>query len=184
MERQVDHLIRLVDDLLDVSRLSRGAITLKNERLSLGDLVMQVVESRSALSPTEECRIRVNFRESPLFIRADPVRLTQILSNLLDNAKKYSPATEDIDITLERQGEHAVISVKDNGYGIPADMLPRIFDVFVQVDQNQSQARGGLGIGLALVRSLVELHGGTVEAHSGGKDKGSEFVVRLPLSSS
>ncbi|GLI95448.1 sensor histidine kinase [Methylocystis echinoides] len=184
MERQVDHLIRLVDDLLDVSRISRGRIALKKERLSLGDLVMQVVESRSALSSTEECHIRVNFRESPLFIAADPVRLTQILANLLDNATKYSPAKGDIDITLDRQGEHAVISVKDNGYGIPADMLPRIFDVFVQVDQNQSQARGGLGIGLALVRSLVELHGGTVEAHSGGKDKGSEFVVRLPLSSS
>src|SRR5439155_23063013 len=180
MERQVLHLVRLVDDLLDVSRVTRGIIELRREHVDVATIFAGAVE---AAQPTFNARghdVVVSVPSEPIVLHADPVRLAQVVTNLLVNAAKYTPATGRIWLTGERDGAEAVIRVRDSGVGIEPEFLPRVFDLFSQADRSLARTRGGLGIGLMLVRRLVELHGGSVAASSPGVGKGSEFVVRLP----
>jgi signal transduction histidine kinase len=182
MERQVGHMVRLVEDLLDLSRITRGKVSLRRERLDLGEVVHTAVETSRPL--IEAGRHELVLTPPPrLHVEGDRMRLAQVLANLLNNAAKYTPKGGRIGLAMAREADQAVLRVQDNGIGIPANMLPRVFDMFLQVDQDPERAHGGLGIGLTLVRSLVEMHGGTVEAHSAGAGQGSEFVVRLPLAS-
>lgn len=181
MERQVDHIVRLVDDLLEVSRIRSGKIELKTERLDLRDLMDQAIEASQQFLDANGVSLTVVRPDEPLMIDGDPVRLVQVIANLLSNAAKYTPSGGRAEIAARRQGGQAELTVADNGVGIPADMLPHVFDLFAQVDRTLGRAQGGLGIGLALVRKLLRLHGGQVEARSDGPGKGSTFVVRLPL---
>ena len=180
MDRQIGHLVRLVDDLLDVSRISHGKIELKTERLDLGVLVQRTVDSCREQMDAAGVLVRVNVPEEPVLVEADPVRLAQIFTNLLNNAVKYTDPGGNIEVAMPPAVDEAVVSVADTGIGVPKDTLPHVFDLFVQ-DRTSARAHGGLGIGLSLVRSLVELHGGIVEAHSAAEGRGSRFVVRLPL---
>lgn len=179
MSRQVDHLGRLVDDLLDVSRITRGKVELRLEAVDLNTVLARAAEAARPLIDARRHRLVVTRPGRPVMVSADPTRLTQVVGNLLTNAAKYSDEVGRIDLTLEENGA-AVIRVRDTGLGIPAEMLPRVFDLFTQVGRTLDRADGGLGIGLTLVKSLVELHGGTVSAASEGPGKGSEFTVRLP----
>ena len=181
MERQVNHMVRLVDDLLEVSRITRGKIELRRERMDVGAAVRAALDTSRPFIESGAHELIVEVAAEPLIIDGDPVRLAQIFSNLLNNAAKYTDACGRITVTARRDGDAAVVAVRDTGAGIPADMLPRVFDLFTQIDRHTERSQGGLGIGLTLVKSLVELHGGTVEAHSAGLGQGSEFVVRLPL---
>ena len=181
MERQLAQMVRLIDDLMDVSRISRGKVELRKERVELAKIVQQAVETSRPLIEAKEHNLTVAVPPRPIIVDADVTRLTQVLANLLNNAAKYSEPCGHITLTAERQGSDAVVSVKDTGVGIPADMLPKVFDLFTQVDQSLEKSQGGLGIGLSLVRGLVEMHGGSVEARSEGQGKGSEFIVRLPV---
>jgi len=181
MERQVHHLVRLVDDLLDVSRVMRGKIELRRERVELATVVARAVETVQPLVDAQGHELSVRLPNESLLLDADPVRLTQVVGNLLTNAAKYTEANGRIRLTAEREGDEAVLGVRDNGIGIAPAMLPRIFELFVQVDHASTKAHGGLGIGLTLVKNLVQMHNGTVEARSAGLGQGSEFVVRLPL---
>ncbi len=181
MERQVNSLGRMVDDLLQVSRVTRGQVTLRTERVDLGAVVRSAVETSRPGIDAAGHRLTVALPPAPLWLEADPVRLTQVFANLLNNAAKYTDDGGRIDLVVERQGNEAVVRVRDTGVGIPAEMLPRVFDLFTQVDRMSRRAQGGLGIGLALVKSLVGLHRGTVAAASAGPGQGSEFTVRLPL---
>ncbi|MGV3484648.1 MAG: ATP-binding protein, partial [Planctomycetaceae bacterium] len=182
MERQVHHLVRLVDDLLDVSRVMRGKIELRKERIELATVLARAVETVQPLVDAQGHELTVCLPNESLLLDADPVRVAQIVGNLLTNAAKYTEANGRIWLTAEREGDVAVLRVRDNGIGIAPNMLPRIFDLFVQVDHASTKAQGGLGIGLTLVKNLVQMHEGTVEAISAGLSQGSEFVVRLPLS--
>jgi PAS domain S-box-containing protein len=181
MERQVDHLVRLVDDLLDVSRISRGKIELKRERVNLAKVIDHAIETVRQAIEARDLKLNVVAPEPPLFLDADPVRLAQVFANLLNNAAKYTDAGGRIEISADRRGSEAVVSVTDTGVGIPAEMLGRVFDLFTQVNSTLGRSHGGLGIGLALVREIIRLHGGEVEAHSDGQGRGSRFVVSLPL---
>jgi signal transduction histidine kinase/CheY-like chemotaxis protein len=181
MERQVHHLVRLVDDLLDVSRVMRGKVELRKERVELAAVVARAVETAQPLIEAQAHELTVDLPRESLPLEADLVRLAQVLGNLLTNAAKYTEAGGRIWLAARRDGDRVVLRVRDTGIGIPADMLPKVFDLFVQVDHATTKAQGGLGIGLTLVKNLVELHDGTVEAHSAGVGKGSEFVMRLPL---
>ncbi len=182
MERQVQQMGRLVDDLLDVSRITRDKLELRKEPIELAAAVQSVVEASGPLIQSSGHTLAVSLPPEPILLHADPTRLAQVLSNLLNNAIKYTEPGGRIWITVERHGGEAVLSIRDTGIGIPADMLPRVFDMFAQVDHSLERTHGGLGIGLTLVRRLVELHGGTVEAASAGPGKGSELTVRLPIS--
>lgn len=182
MDRQFSHLVRLVDDLLEVSRITRGKVELRLERTELGNVLgsaletsRPVIEEHGQQLTTADCAERL-----PLY--ADPIRLTQVFANLLNNAAKYTRKGGRIWVETRREGAFAVVTVRDDGKGIPAAMLDSIFDIFTQVDAMGGHTHGGLGIGLTLVRSIVNLHGGSVVAHSDGPGMGSEFVVRLPLS--
>ncbi|MGE3316191.1 MAG: ATP-binding protein, partial [Planctomycetaceae bacterium] len=179
MERQVDHMVRLVDDLLEVSRITRGKIELRKETIELAAIVRSAVESANPLIESAGHQLEITLPSQPVVLSADPVRMTQALANLLSNAAKYTEAGGRIWLTAGREGDEAVISVRDNGMGIPAEMLPRVFDIFTQIDRALGRSQGGLGIGLALVKNLVQLHDGTVEARSDGQ--GSEFTIRLPI---
>jgi PAS domain S-box-containing protein len=179
-DRQVQHLIRLVDDLLDFSRISGGKIELRRSRIDLAEVLSHAIETAQPAIQLGGHELQTRFPDAPLTIDGDPVRLAQVFTNLLDNAAKYTEAGGKIALTAERQGDHAMVIVRDSGVGIPAAMLPEIFDYFAQVNRTLGRARGGLGIGLALVRKLLELHGGTVEAQSAGEGHGSVFIVRLP----
>jgi PAS domain S-box-containing protein len=181
MERQVHHLVRLVDDLLDVSRVMRGKIELRRERVELAAVVARAVETVQPLVDAQGHQLSVCLPSESLAIDVDPVRLAQVVGNLLTNSAKYTEANGHIRLTAEREGGVAVLRVRDNGIGIAKDMLPRIFELFVQVDHASTKAQGGLGIGLTLVKNLVEMHNGTVEVRSEGLGKGSEFAVRLPI---
>jgi PAS domain S-box-containing protein len=181
IERQVRHLSRLVDDLLDVSRIRRGKIRLQKQPVALAEVVAQAVETSRPLIEAHRHHLDVQLPPGPVLLEADPTRLAQVLSNLINNAAKYTPDGGRIRLAAAVEGGAAVVRVADTGIGIPAEMLPKVFDLFTQVDHSLDRAQGGLGLGLALVQKLVELHGGSVEAHSDGPDKGSEFVVRLPL---
>ncbi len=180
MERQVRHMVRLVDDLLDVSRITRGKIDLRKQRVDLAAVVRTAVETSRPLIEAANHELTVTAPPHPIFVDGDPVRLAQVFLNLLNNAAKYTERGGRIVLTVERQGSDAVVSVKDTGVGIPPAMLSRIFELFMQVDRTLDKAQGGLGIGLTLVRRLVEMHGGSVEARSAGYGRGSEFIVRLP----
>ncbi|MFC7517732.1 response regulator [Herbaspirillum sp. GCM10030257] len=181
MERQLTHMVHLVDDLLDVARITRGKVHLKKERVQLKNIVDSAVETSMPLIRASRHQLLVQVAEETMVLDADPTRLAQVVSNLLNNASKYTPAGGRIALTAARDGNQAVIAVTDNGVGIPEDLLPSVFDMFTQVGQNKEQAQGGLGVGLTLVRRLVELHGGAVTASSEGPGCGSTFTVRLPL---
>jgi len=180
IDRQVTHLTRLVDDLLDVSRLHNGKITLKREPVDLALVVESAVDSSRPLVQARQHALEVLLPDEPLRVEGDLTRLVQVVLNLLTNAAKYTPEGGHIRVAVAREGAEATIRVRDDGVGIPADLLPRVFDLFTQGDRSPERAEGGLGIGLALVQSLVERHGGVVEARSDGAGRGSELVVRLP----
>jgi PAS domain S-box-containing protein len=181
VERQVDHLTRLVDDLLDVSRITSGKITLHRRPLEIAQVVAGAVESSQPLIDSRGHTLEVALPDEPLQVEGDLTRLSQVVLNLLNNAAKYTPPGGRIRVTAEAEGATALIRVRDTGAGIPADLMPKIFDLFTQGDRALDRAEGGLGIGLTLVHRLVKLHGGAVEALSEGPGLGSEFIVRLPL---
>jgi signal transduction histidine kinase/CheY-like chemotaxis protein len=180
IERQVTHLNRLVDDLLDVSRVTRGKIRLKHERIELADVVARAVELVSPMLEDRQQTLTTAVAAEGLVVRGDATRLAQVVSNLLTNASKYGHVNGRINVAARREGGQIALTVSDDGAGISADLLPRIFDLFTQDSGRIDRARGGLGLGLAIVRNLVALHGGSVEASSEGPDRGSQFTVRLP----
>lgn len=182
IERQVRHLIGLVDDLLDVSRITRGKIKLGRERTQLAGIVHRAVEMVSPLLEQRSHALELSVAPD-LYVDADPMRLTQVVANLLSNAAKYTEPGGRVRVATRRLDGGVELRVQDNGVGIPADLLPHIFEMFTQADREPDRKPGGLGIGLTIVKSLVQLHGGEVEAHSEGAGRGSEFVVRLPESS-
>jgi signal transduction histidine kinase/CheY-like chemotaxis protein len=181
IDRQLTHLNRLVDDLLDVSRITRGKIRLQLESLDLGTVVVSAVESTRSLIESRGHDFNLSLPPEPIQVKVDPARLSQVLSNLLNNAAKYTDNGGHIWLTVEREGNEAVVRIRDTGAGIPSEMLPHIFEPFIQANQSLDRSQGGLGIGLTLVRDLVEMHGGSVEALSAGPGQGSEFVVRLAV---
>lgn len=181
MERQTSHLIRLVDDLLDVSRISRGKIELRPEKIALSRILQTAVEiARPRIDEARHC-LKVGALSKEIVLYADPVRLSQVIANLLMNSSKYMENGGVIDLNVRPQGGHVVISVRDNGLGIPPEMLRRVFEMFVQIEKNRPHAHGGLGIGLALSKKLVEMHDGQIIAFSDGPGKGSLFEVTLPI---
>jgi signal transduction histidine kinase len=180
LDRQVGHLGRLVDDLLDVSRITRGKVELRMEPTELGPVLTAAVETARPLIDAKRHHLTVTQPGRPVRVSADAVRLTQVVGNLLNNAAKYSEEGATIALSLAVEGPEAVVRVRDTGVGIAPEMLPRVFDLFTQIDRTLDRAQGGLGIGLTLVKSLVEMHGGTVEVAS-GIGTGSEFTVRLAL---
>jgi signal transduction histidine kinase len=180
VERQVKHLGRLVDDLLDVSRLTQGSIRLRKEVVDLGNIVQRAVEGTRAIVESRAHTLSVRLPAEPVRLEGDATRLEQVISNLLNNAAKYTMPGGHIWVTAEREGEEAVVRVRDTGIGVPPDVLERVFEPFVQSDGSLARSDGGLGVGLTLVRSLIEMHGGHVDAASPGLGQGSEFVVRLP----
>ncbi|WAS95567.1 response regulator [Nannocystis punicea] len=182
IERQTEQLHRLVDDLLDVSRITQGKIKLQSAPLEVAAVISRALETTRPLIDARRHQIAVNAPEQAIWIEGDRTRLTQVVGNLLNNAAKYTPEGGEIRLTVELAADtHVLIHVSDSGTGISGEMLPKVFELFTQVDRTVHQAQGGLGIGLALVRRLVELHGGSVAARSDGPGKGSEFTVRLPL---
>jgi len=181
IDRQMQQMTRLIDDLMDLSRITRNRIELRKERVDLARVLHGAVETSRPLVDASGHELSVVLPPEPVYVDADPARLAQVFANLLNNAAKYSEPNGRIALTVDRQGSDIAVSVRDGGIGIPEEMLPRIFDPFSQVNQSLERCQGGLGIGLTLVKRLVEMHGGSVAAHSAGTGKGSEFVVRLPI---
>jgi PAS domain S-box-containing protein len=181
MERQLGHMVRLVDDLLDLSRITRNKIELRRERTDLRLIVDNALEASRPFIDEGGHQIVVEAPREPVWLCADPTRVAQVISNLLNNAAKYTPRGGRIEVEVRRDEDAAIVRVRDNGDGIPQEMLGSVFDMFTQVSQGIARTQGGLGIGLTLVRRLVEMHGGSVFAHSEGLGTGSTFVVRLPL---
>jgi PAS domain S-box-containing protein len=180
IERQARHLARLIDDLLDVSRLTRGKIELHKEQIDLAPVISRAVRSVRPLIEKKQHNLTVSVTEDQMAVYADPARMEQVLVNLITNAAKYTKDGGQIALTADRDGE-VIVTVKDTGVGIPPAMLTRIFDPFAQVDRTINNSPGGLGIGLTLVKKIVELHGGTATAASAGIGKGSEFTIRFPV---
>lgn len=183
IERQSKHLTRLVNDLLDLSRVASGKIVLKPQSIDLDDVVRQSLEVVHELASKQQVSIELRRSPVPLPVHVDPVRADQIITNVLTNAIKYTPNGGHVIVTLEREGEEALVRVRDDGVGIAADRIGTIFELFAQAENAIGRAQGGMGIGLALVRNLLHLHNGTITAHSDGVGKGSEFVVRFPVAS-
>jgi PAS domain S-box-containing protein len=181
MERQLDHLVRMVDDLLDISRVTLGKIELKKERIDLRSVLDSALETTRPLASARGHQIVVRVPERPLPLDGDPTRLSQVFANLVNNAAKYTPDGGRITVAADTDGTALRVCISDTGIGIPADMLPYVFDMFTQVGHSIERSQGGLGIGLTLVRRLVEMHGGSVAAQSGGPGQGSSFVVKIPL---
>lgn len=179
MGRQVSQLVRLVDDLLDASRLATGKVMLRRECVAVRSFIETAVEASRPLMQKADHRLTLSFPNEPLFVDVDPARMAQVVTNLLNNAAKYTPSKGRIALFVEQEDGDVVLRITDNGIGIPADLLPRVFDTFMQVGTSLARSQGGLGLGLTLVRRLVEMHGGTVTAQSAGQGQGSEFVVRL-----
>ena len=180
IERQLGQLVRLIDDLLDLSRVSRGRIELRREQVELRSVVNGALEICAPAIEQGGHRLALDLPSERIVLLCDPTRVIQVLCNLLSNAAKYTPGGGRIELSARRTAGGVEITVRDNGVGIPADMLGRVFDMFTQVERSLERAQGGLGIGLTLVKRLVELHGGSVEARSAGPGQGSEFLVRLP----
>ena len=181
MERQVDQMVRLVDDLLDVARITQGKIALRPEPVEVARIVASAVEATQPNVSQAGCVLEVRLPPEPLHVQGDTVRLVQVLSNLVNTAAKFSERGARIELTVSRDGGEVVIAVADHGIGIPPDKLEEVFEMFAQLDRSLERSRSGLGLGLALARQLVDLHGGAIEARSAGLGQGSEFVVRLPL---
>ena len=181
IDRQVHHLNLMIEDLLDVSRIARGKIKVERQLVDAAALVNEAVERAKPLIETHKHSLKVQLPPRPIMLLVDPARIEQVLTNLLTNAAKYTPDRGEIVVRAEATGDSAVFSVRDNGIGITPEMLPKVFDLFVQADPTGSKVEGGLGIGLALARKIAEMHGGTVRATSGGRNRGSEFIVTLPL---
>lgn len=181
MERQVAQMVRLIDDLLDVARISGGKIDLQKSRVDLRDVLAAAIETSTPFIDNGRHALAVQQPDDALYMDADPTRIAQVLANLLNNAAKYTPEGGRIVVTVSRAGQDAIVTIADNGIGIPAESLAAIFVLFNQVQHNLDRAQGGLGVGLSLVRQLVEMHGGTVEAASPGRGAGSTLTVRLPL---
>jgi two-component system CheB/CheR fusion protein len=180
IDRQTNRLTRLVDDLLDVSRIAHGKISLQETVLDIATVVHHAVEASLPLIEARHQKLSVRIPEEPLLVKGDLVRLDQVISNLLNNAAKYSDAGKDIELAVEGSGQWVTVRVQDHGIGIPGEVLPHVFDLFTQADHSLARTQGGLGIGLTLVKRLVEMHGGRVEAHSDGAGRGSRFLVHLP----
>ena len=180
LHRQVDHMARLLDDLLEVSRITHGIVQLRKEVVNIVDAVDAAVETARPNLDARRHRLTLHLPDNPTYIEADRIRITQVLWNLLSNAAKYTNAGGAIDLYVRAEKEHVVIAVRDNGIGIAPDILPHVFEMFSQAAPALEHSEGGLGIGLSLVRGLIQLHGGTVEANSAGPGHGSEFIVRLP----
>jgi PAS domain S-box-containing protein len=178
--RQTFQLHHLVDDLLDVGRITAGKLRLDRTRVDLNAIVRQAAETCAPQIERRKHALTLRLSPAPIYVDGDAARLVQVVSNLLTNAAKYMPDNGSIDVEVGREQEHGFVRVRDRGIGIPPEMLGSIFERFVQVDSPDHRREGGLGLGLSLVKALVELHGGSVEAHSGGAGKGSEFIVRLP----
>jgi CheY-like chemotaxis protein/two-component sensor histidine kinase len=181
MNRQLGHMVRLIDDLLDVSRISRNKLDLRRARVTLAEVVHSAIETATPAIDAADHQLAVSLPGEPIELDADLTRLAQVFSNLLTNSAKYTDPGGRIELTARRQDEHVLIAVHDTGIGIPAHALPGIFDMFSQVDRSIERSRGGLGIGLALVKGLVEMHGGTITAESEGLRRGCTFTVRLPV---
>jgi PAS domain S-box-containing protein len=181
MERQVNHMVHLVDDLLDIARISTGKVDLKKERVELHTIIASAVETSMPLIEAGRHELAVHVPDEAMLLEVDLTRVAQVVSNLLNNAAKYTPARGRIGLTVRRDGDQVVIAISDTGIGIPPAAMTTVFEMFTQVGRNMERAQGGLGIGLSLVRRLVELHGGTVSAASEGVGRGSTFTVRLPL---
>jgi signal transduction histidine kinase len=182
IDRQVNHLVRLVDDLLDISRVTLGKIRLVVELLDAAEIITAAVEISRPLIEKGEHHLSLDLPDEPVTLVGDRARLTQVLSNLLNNAAKYTPPRGSIRLSLRQEGEEAVFRVRDTGIGIPADMLERVFDMFLQIENTLDRAHGGLGIGLTLVREIVNMHHGTITVSSEGPGRGSEFEVHIPCS--
>jgi PAS domain S-box-containing protein len=182
LERQVAQLVRMVDDLLDINRIVRGKIELRKETVELAPIVRQAVEVAGPSYESMEHSLTVDLPPEPVFLEADSARLTQVLANLLNNSCKFTNRGGRISVTASREVQHVVIRVADNGIGIAAEQFERIFDMFAQADTSLERSGSGLGIGLTLVKNLVEMHGGTVDVASAGIGQGSEFLIRLPIS--
>jgi PAS domain S-box-containing protein len=180
IERQVQRLVSLVDDLLDVSRITRGKIELKKQTVEISQIITQAIEMASPLLEQRSHNLRISVPRRGLLLEADDVRLSQVVANLLTNAAKYTDPGGQIFVSAEAENDAIVVRVRDTGSGIAPEMLPHVFNMFVQGDRTLDRSQGGLGIGLTIVRSLVELHAGDVSAHSEGLGKGAEFVIRLP----
>ncbi|MBI2179830.1 MAG: response regulator [Deltaproteobacteria bacterium] len=181
LDRQVNYLTRLTDDLFDVSRITRQKLELQKERVDLREIVNAAVESSRPAIDEREHELVVTLPKQAIYVEADRVRFAQVLMNLLTNAAKYTPKPGEISLSVEPAGGLVVVRVKDTGVGLSAESLAHVFDMFYQVDRSYSRSDGGLGLGLTLVRQLVEMHGGTIEARSAGINQGSEFIVRLPI---
>jgi PAS domain S-box-containing protein len=179
--RQADHMVRLVEDLLDASRIAHKKVVIRRKLVELGQTIRQALEACQPLVDARKQRLAVSVPRQPVLFWADPARLTQILTNLLSNATKYTDKDGQIWLNAAEEEGEIVVRVRDNGIGIAAEMLPRVFDLFAQAPNGSERSAGGLGIGLAIVGHLVQLHGGTVQVFSDGMGRGSEFVVRLPL---
>jgi signal transduction histidine kinase/ActR/RegA family two-component response regulator len=180
MLRQVTQLVKLIDDLLDVSRIATGKMLLAREPVDMRSVVEVALESSQSTIEAGRHRLQCHLPDAPLVVLGDPARLAQVVSNLLNNAAKYTPPGGAITVDLKKEGDDALLRVTDTGAGIPADMLENIFDMFTQVNRTLDRAEGGLGIGLSLVRRLIQLHGGSITASSRGQDQGSTFTLRLP----
>jgi CheY-like chemotaxis protein len=181
VERQVRQLVRLVDDLMEISRITRGKIELEKARVPLGDILAAAIETSQPLIEQAGHQLAITLPPGQLLVDADPTRLTQVFANLLNNAARYTEAGGRIQVSAWREGDTAVASVRDNGIGIAADRVPHVFEMFAQGHRTAGRAQGGLGIGLTMVRELVHMHGGTVSVHSAGAGLGTEVIVRLPL---
>jgi len=181
MNRQIAQMTRLLDDLLDVSRITRDSLQLRQSRVELGAVLADAVETMRPMFERNGLQLTVELPDAPVYLLADAARLAQVFGNLLTNAAKYTPRDGRVSVTTEGEGDQVAVIVTDTGIGIPPEMLTRVFELFTQVDGQHEGEQGGLGIGLSLVRRLVEMHGGTVTAHSEGRGTGSRFVVRLPV---
>jgi signal transduction histidine kinase len=181
--RQAKHLTRLIEDLLDVTRLRHGKVVVQREPVDLREVVHLALDALKASGRASHHAVRHSLAAEPIIVHGNATRLEQVVRNLLDNAVKYSPARTTITVAMHRDGAEAVLRVRDEGIGIASDMLPRLFEPFAQAEAAGQRAAGGLGLGLPLVQSIVQQHGGTIAAHSDGIGKGSEIIVRLPTAS-
>jgi signal transduction histidine kinase len=181
IERQVDHMSRLIEDLMDISQMENGQLRLQHERVDVCVAVAQSIQAAELSMTQRNHRVTTSFPSAPIWIQADPIRLEQVFVNLLINAAKYTATGGSVQISVEQRSNEAIVGIRDTGIGIAADVLPHIFELFVQANRSSGRAVAGLGIGLALVRSLVESHGGRVSATSAGLGKGSVFTVHLPI---